>query len=91
MNTIRAKVRQTTTRQFEHCGHLMMLVRLPALIAEGRTQSQMGWCCNVCGTIVDLRTMGTRHSRLKETEPGQLECSPVGLQSPRQQVIRLMA
>jgi hypothetical protein len=84
MNAKYAQATQTTTRQFEHCGHLMMLVRLPALTVGDRTQSQRGWCCVVCGTTVDLHSMSIRDSRPTKAGPRRFELIPGGLQPPRQ-------
>lgn len=89
MNAIAARGERTAARQFEHCGHLMMLVRLPALTSGRSMQSQTGWRCNVCGTIVGLSTISGRNSWLnKATEPRQVEWLSVGLQLRRHQVAR---
>lgn len=48
------KTKRTETQRFQHCGHLMMLVRLPRLQLQSHAQSQAGLCCTCCGKIVNL-------------------------------------
>jgi hypothetical protein len=48
------KTKRTETHRFQHCGHLMMLVRLPPVQLQSRAQSQAGLCCTCCGKIVTL-------------------------------------
>lgn len=88
MSTIPTKPGRTV-RQFEHCGHLMMLVKLPALAEGGSMQSQTGWRCNVCETVVDLHTIGGWNGSLSNaTTPRGTQSLSIGLQLRRYQVTR---
>jgi hypothetical protein len=48
------KTKRIDTHRFQHCGHLMMLVRLPHVQFQSQTQSQAALCCTCCGKIVSL-------------------------------------
>jgi hypothetical protein len=79
MNRIATKAGQTT-RHFEHCGHLMMLVKLPSLTTGSSTRNQTGWRCTVCDTVVDLSTPGGRNGWLNNaTMPRQIQSLSMGL------------
>ncbi len=83
MNVVHAQAAGTISRQFEHCDHLMMLVRLPVLTAGNGTWNRTGWCCLVCGQTVDRRTMSIRDREPQKARPGRLELLPGGFRHPR--------
>jgi hypothetical protein len=92
MSTVATKAGRPVARQFEHCGHLMMLVKLPALAEGGSMQSQTGWRCNVCDTVVNLSTVGGGNGWLtKEIAPRQIDWLSIRLQLRRYQVARSTA